>query len=210
MSEQKTTTCTSCGHGEDVHTQMVGCVARHNNGAYCTCQDFQAIQEPSTPYAGTSGWSGSDTSRERAERDDSDGTTADRQQRVLAILARLGAEGTTWKELAAATDWHHGQASGALSVLHKVGKVARLTERRNRCQVYVLPEHVNGRDTAPHGRRAPQRVKPSENPEVQRIIGEAIGAGSMCWESMSGTGMFQSDQARAVLDNTLAELDRVL
>jgi hypothetical protein len=51
--------------------------------------------------------------------------------------------------------WHHGQASGALSDLHKAGLIARLVERRNRCSVYVLPEHVGGRATAAHGRNKP-------------------------------------------------------
>lgn len=41
--------------------------------------------------------------------------------------------------------WHHGQASGALSVLHKTGYVARLTEVRERCKVYVHPDFVGGR-----------------------------------------------------------------
>ena len=49
------------------------------------------------------------------------------------------------------TTLHHGRVSGALSVLHKVGKLARLTETRDKCKVYVLPEYVNGRPTEPHG-----------------------------------------------------------
>jgi hypothetical protein len=46
---------------------------------------------------------------------------------------------------------HHGRVSGALSVLHKVGKLARLHETRDKCKVYVLPEFVNDRQTEPHG-----------------------------------------------------------
>lgn len=124
---------------------------------------------PDLPYAGTSGWSGSATSHDRADRDDHDGTTSDRQRRTLGDLATLlrtpngrhtmGRDlGITWQELAALEGWHHGQASGVLSVLHKVGRVARLTERRNRCAVYVLPEYVNGRETSPHGGRHSYRA----------------------------------------------------
>lgn len=50
-------------------------------------------------------------------------------------------------------DEHHGTISGALSNLHQKGLVARLKERRSRCQVYVVPEFVGDRETAPHGRK---------------------------------------------------------
>lgn len=104
------------------------------------------------PYAGTSGWSGTDTSEDRARLADTDGTTRTNQAVAVKHLARLGAVGLTWKDLATATGWHHGTASGTLSVLHKEGVIARLTERRMRCKVYVLPEWVMGRDTETHGR----------------------------------------------------------
>lgn len=105
------------------------------------------------PYAGTSGWSGTDTSRERAVSEDESGTTAKRQAETLSYLRQVGAQGMTVTELRHGTGWHHGKASGLLSVLHKVGRVERLAEKRGRCHVYVLPEYVNGRDTQPHGRR---------------------------------------------------------
>lgn len=103
------------------------------------------------PYNGTSGWSGSDTSLARAIDDDTSGRTSERQQATLGSLAQAGDLGLTYRELGEIHGWHHGQSSGALSVLHKTGRVARLTERRNRCKVYVLPEHVNDRHTEPHG-----------------------------------------------------------
>lgn len=106
---------------------------------------------PALPYAGTSGWSGSGTSHERAARDDYSGQTSKRQREVIAFLEARGPMGATWKELGDAKGWHHGKASGALSVLHKTDYIHRLTERRDRCKVYVLPHHANGRDTEPHG-----------------------------------------------------------
>jgi hypothetical protein len=106
---------------------------------------------PLLPYAGTSGWSGSDTSRERAEREDGDGTTSERQRAVMGLLHELGPWGATWKDVAHRFDWHHGQASGALSVLHKAGRIARLAEeRRARCAVYVMPYYVGDRAFAPY------------------------------------------------------------
>lgn len=108
---------------------------------------------PTLPYAGTSGWSGSSTSKARAITADRNGTTTARQRTVLNLADHLGLFGVTWKELADATGWHHGTASGALSVLHKDGHLARLAESRNRCRVYVLPEYVAGRPTEQHGRK---------------------------------------------------------
>lgn len=45
---------------------------------------------------------------------------------------------------------HHGQVSSAFSTMHEHGYLARLDERRGRYEVYVLPEHVNGRPTREH------------------------------------------------------------
>ena len=119
-------------------------------------QEFLEIEDfiPVLPYAGTSGWSGSDTSRERAVREDEDGTTTSRQKMVLAFAAERGEEGITYPDLCERFEWHHGQASGALSVLHKESHLARLTETRDRCAVYVLPTMIADRPTAPHGRNA--------------------------------------------------------
>lgn len=105
------------------------------------------------PYAGTSGWSGSETSKERALSEDSQGITAQRQRKVMTELQFAGEFGLTWKELANSFGWHHGQASGVLSVLHKEGFISRLTERRDRCAVYVLPNLVKNRDVSDHGRK---------------------------------------------------------
>jgi len=108
----------------------------------------KVIDKPITPYAGTSGWSGSDTSKDRATTGDADGTTTDRQQLIILNLFKAKEQGLTWHEVAVLNGWHHGIASGGLSVLHKVGIIARLKERRNKSAVYVLPEHINGREVS--------------------------------------------------------------
>ena len=97
------------------------------------------------PYNGTSGWSGTDTSYERMMNDDHSGRTQARQQQAHSFIATQYRRGVTWKELAAQLLWHHGQASATLTNLHKTGQVVRLTERRNRCRVYVLPQYQDGR-----------------------------------------------------------------
>ena len=105
----------------------------------------EKVTDPITPYAGNSGWSGSETSRERVIRNDADGTTAHNQKTALHWLAENGYHGMTWKDLSDRTGMHHGTSSGVLSVLHKAGIIMRLTDKRNRCAIYVLPENVNGR-----------------------------------------------------------------
>jgi len=67
--------------------------------------------------------------------------------RAFRRVKREMGYGATAKDVA---DWfnvHHGSASSALSMLHEEGLIERLAEKRNRFSVYVLPEHVRGRDT---------------------------------------------------------------
>ena len=107
----------------------------------------------SLPYNGSSGWSGTDTSKERAYIADTKGDTKAVQSYIMNLLYVRDEQGATWREIADLTLWHHGTVSGALSVLHKDQRIARLIEKRDRCRVYVLPEYVNGRDTDEQGRK---------------------------------------------------------
>ena len=81
-------------------------------------------------------------------QDDNDGTTKGRQNVTLRIINASKTYGMTWKELADETGWHHGQASGVLSVLHKEGLIERLSERRGKCAIYIGLNSVNGRKTS--------------------------------------------------------------
>jgi hypothetical protein len=114
---------------------------------------FDESMKPVLPYAGTSGWSGSSTSRARAVRDDESGETSWRQSAALWALYESGTRGLTWKELGEKMGWHHGKASSVLSVLHQGGRIARLTEVRDRCKVYTHGEYVDGREVESHGRK---------------------------------------------------------
>lgn len=100
-----------------------------------------------------SGEAGHSTSTDMREAESANGTTAVRQAAALGEVRQRGREGVTWKELAEARGWHHGQASSALSHLHHRGMVVRLEETRGRCGVYVLPEFVEFRATVQQGRR---------------------------------------------------------
>jgi hypothetical protein len=108
------------------------------------------IDYPELPYSGTSGYQGSDTSESRARTADKNGTTGKRQAEVIQALKHASFRGLTWKELSHVTGWHHGQASGALSVLHKTSHIARLADTRNRCKIYVNLESVGGRKVEAH------------------------------------------------------------
>lgn len=108
------------------------------------------MSDAALPYAGTEGFAGSETSRERAYKEAIDGTASKRQRYILILAHRAGAKGVTVAEIRD-QNLHHGRISGALSALHKVGKLARLSEVRGRCKVYVLPEYVEGRPTEKHG-----------------------------------------------------------
>lgn len=124
--------------------------------------DYENNVIPILPFGGAndpnSGYAGSETSEARAHRDDADGTTGRRQQQTIVALANSGATGLTWRELADRMGWHHGQASGVLSVLHKAGRAARLREVRNRCKVYVLPTFIDNRRSEPYARTATREL----------------------------------------------------
>lgn len=60
-----------------------------------------------------------------------------RLQQVALVVRDADDGGCIWKEVAAELGLHHGQASGALSNLHRMGVVFQLRETRNGCHPYV-------------------------------------------------------------------------
>jgi hypothetical protein len=130
---------------------------------------------PHRPYGNdglkTGGGSGSATSRERAVREAGDGTLAARQAQMLDLLADAGPVGLTWKEIGDRTGQHHGQVSGALSNLHAGNLVACLASvRRNRCAVYVLPEHVGFRTTRAFKPNKGNRPQVTLSPDEAAVV----------------------------------------
>jgi hypothetical protein len=106
------------------------------------------------PYNGTAGWSGTDTSKQRALDNIHSGQEENNQQKALRLLKLRGTAGLTWKELSEKTGWHHGTASGVLSVLHLSGAIVRTYTVRNKCKVYV---HQNFKDEV--------EIEPRKKPE---------------------------------------------
>ncbi len=110
------------------------------------------------PYAGTLGWDGS-------------GATSLNQSLTLNHVRAQGERGLTWFELAEIMNWHHGTASGQLSVLDKVGLIRRLKEKRGRSSVYVLFAYVNGRELAQRKQRKLKlEIDLAEGVDPQTII----------------------------------------
>lgn len=79
-----------------------------------------------------------------------------RRDQVFIKVEDAGITGlTVWelRELEMPT-LHHGMASGALSVLHKAGRIVRTSAKRGGYSVYVTPENLAGRATIAQGRKA--------------------------------------------------------
>lgn len=87
-------------------------------------------------------------------------STSTYRAEVYQYVTKGGTKGATVAEAREALNGHHGHTSGCLSLLHQDGRLARLSEKRNGCKVYVHPEHVAGRETEPQGRghTMPRRI----------------------------------------------------
>ena len=89
-------------------------------------------------YSGTQGFVNRSTSIERSTPS---------LDRVYDYVEGRHLNGVTWKDVSRALGIHHGQASGALSNLHRLGRVFVVAgEKRERCQVYVVDKWRNAWD----------------------------------------------------------------
>lgn len=102
-----------------------------------------------------------------------------------------------------ASDAGHGLPSG--------GDVRRCSACSTEwsAQADICPECGTGwhGDSHPVFTFAAARDFETPRQRLERIVGEAIGAGSVCWESLSGTGVFQSEKAVAIVRALVAEVD---
>jgi hypothetical protein len=67
--------------------------------------------------------------------------------RTIIMLNAVQERGMTWRDVAKVNSMNHGQASGLLSRLHQRNLIARLSEVREGCKVYVALEWVQDRPT---------------------------------------------------------------
>lgn len=125
------------------------------------------------PNAG-SGHAGNATSRERQEIEDAKGLTQSRQADTLRWVTAAGSDGMVVAELEKVLRVGHGQASSALSHLHRAGKVVRLRSRRAKQEIYVVREFVNGREESPYNPRLNRKhPKFLSDATVLKAMGEA-------------------------------------
>lgn len=114
--------------------------------------------DPALEYDRTEGHNAAPASVERAERRAADGTASQVQVLILGDLQRRGFLGSTCHEAEARLGISHESYTGARTNLHRRGDVMRLTERRDRRHVYVLPEFRSSREVSPfrpnHGHRS--------------------------------------------------------
>lgn len=74
------------------------------------------------------------------------------QKTILRLIDDSGHQGLTVAELRdLIPDHHHGTLSGVLSVLHANLEIARLSEKRAGCKVYVHPDFLDGRSAEAQG-----------------------------------------------------------
>lgn len=149
-------------------------------------EEERQAERQNLPYNGHSGFvAGSDTSTERALDEDASGQTQSRLDRILEAI-KLRPLGMTWNEVAKLLDLHHGQASGALSMLHKQGLIFALTKKRNKCHPYVAVQYRN-QYPAMDRIDEPVRTKASMEREVREVLIDAVDAllKSQSWETIN-------------------------
>jgi ribosomal protein S25 len=128
------------------------------------------------PNGHGSGHSGSESSKDRQVREDASGLTKQRQTLALEAVTDAAHRGITSGELENLLGIGHGQASSALSHLHRAGRIKRITERRMKQELYVLAEHVGERKESPYNPR-PQRKHPKFHSD--RTVMEAMNVGGI-------------------------------
>jgi hypothetical protein len=105
----------------------------------------------SLPYNGTEGYAASEPSEERATRRARNGRAEAIQQQVWDMLTAAGPDGVIYTEVRDKLGVNSNIANPALSVLHKDGRIAKLSDKRDGCGIYVHIAHINGREVVPHG-----------------------------------------------------------
>jgi hypothetical protein len=168
----------------------------------------------SLPYDGTAGFVRRDASERRARDEAADGTATARQHAVLAHLRTVGETGATWAEAGDALGLHHGQISGALSVLHLAGEVFALRKKRNRSHVYV---HGSLRDRFSDKERMDRPVKTRATilddktrealvilDDIQHFTSVRVAIGAIAFEDFRTFARMLND-ARRIIRDGLAE-----
>lgn len=112
-----------------------------------------------------------------------------RLQQVLLVVSDSEDRGCTWKQVAAELGLHHGQSSGALSNLHRMGLVFQLRETRDGCHPYV---HAAYRGNYYDNERYDDPVQTRAGKERAALLALAAEVAEWCeWATAYGEVAFQ-------------------
>jgi hypothetical protein len=90
------------------------------------------------------------------------------QKTVLRLVDEAEHRGRTVAEIRdLLPNHHHGTLSGVLSVLHAEMRIARLSEKRAGCKIYVHPDFIDGRKAEAQGR---SNYTPQEIEEAMALV----------------------------------------
>lgn len=117
--------------------------------------------------------------------------STDLRDSIYTLLDNAGHGGLTCAEVRDRLDVHHGAVSGAMAVLHRDLKIARLTEKREGYKVYVHPDFLDGRKAEAQGSGSYSKQEIEEAMALKDFIDE--------WLTVEQTG------ARIVTHLTKAE-----
>ena len=122
-------------------------------------------------------------------REASRGRITPRLKTVLLAVRDTDDRGATWKEVAAELGLHHGQASGALSNLHRMGDVFQLRKTRDGCHPYV---HAAFRGNYFDDERYDEPAQTKAGRERQALLNLAEAVAEWCeWATAFGEVAFQ-------------------
>jgi hypothetical protein len=92
------------------------------------------------------------------------------QADIRDLIDRSMFKGLTVAELRVLLPEHHGHISGALSLLHRDLRIARLSEKREGCKIYVHPDFLDGRKAEPQGNGNLPKEEVAELVELRDFI----------------------------------------
>ncbi|QDH93114.1 hypothetical protein QDA02_gp51 [Microbacterium phage Margaery] len=139
------------------------------------------MSDAALEYDRTEGHNHAPASIDRAIRRARDGSAQVTQTRIMADLREQGYLGSTCHEAEARLGMSHESYSGARTNMHARGDIVRLTERRDRRHVYVLPEFRSTREAVPFrpNRRRPDEATLSAAHRLERWAAQTEGTGML-------------------------------
>jgi hypothetical protein len=97
-----------------------------------------------------SGDAGNESSRQRRILEDLTGLTGKRQREIFTRVVQSGYAGMTVGEVEDRLRLGHGQASSALTHLHRAQHLIRIKDQRMKQEIYLHPDYRGDREESPY------------------------------------------------------------